>query len=78
MDLDMGEVKLWAHLLCSLHNCQGKNAYICGNNNFFAFPGSSFLSNNHTKIDENLTRGKVFLTTVRAVYWCHSEPVVEA
>ena len=46
-------------------------------NYFFASPGPLCVSNNRTKIDQRLTRGKVFLTTVKAVCWCHSEAVAE-
>jgi hypothetical protein len=74
----MGEVKLCAHLLCSPQYCQGKNAYICGNNNFFAFPRFSFCSNNHTKIGEMPPGGKRSLLAVEAFCWSYFEAAAEA
>jgi hypothetical protein len=49
MELDMGEEKLHAHLLCRTSGCQAKKSYILGNSDFFASPGARVPSNNHTK-----------------------------
>jgi hypothetical protein len=51
VDLDMGEDKLPAGLLCCPPDCQAKKSYILGNNVFFALSEHQSVSNNHTKID---------------------------
>jgi len=77
MDLDMGEDKLPGDLLCCPLDCQGKKTYILGNNVFFASPGLESVSNNHTKIDQRLTRGRVFCRAIEALCWRHSEAIAE-